>query len=678
MSTHSFVFIFLLLFSFIMLFTGIYLVVRENKSESYDNSNESSNASRGKIASKDDLVIKTKTGILYDLPVYRFLGTCPAPLVQKQLNAQGSNLFKNGLFEILPGTIYQVRGFDLGNITLVSTPSGYLMIDTLSSKETCKAALSFLQDTWQKKLNIHTVVITHSHIDHFGGIGAVMEYMSPLRPDVIGPQNLVEKSVEETVYCGNALRRRAVYMYGSAIEPSCTGTAGAGLGVAIVKGGYHFDIAVPNITIDSKKPQEYIIDGVRCHFFYTPDAEAPSELMFYMPDLKALCASEILVHSMHNLYSPRGAQVRNGLLWASYIDLCLQYYGEDIQVVFASHHWPIWGNTEIRQFLRLQRDMYRYIHDRTMNYATKGYTLTQIPDLLDLTPEMKDAVYNQPFYGALKMNIRSQYVLRLGFYDGNPVHLDPLPDVVAARKYVDLLGSQLFFKKCQKAVDAKDWRWAATLLNHLVMADPSHQEARDLLGFVYTSLAQQSENAIWRNIYLTGAQELKDGVTISPNPKSVSIVNNFTPTQIFDFFSINIDATKAGTRHYVIVFHLNSNQKNTEEVYVELSNQVLFSRVGFVPTKQCVDATVRVSREVLFAVVNQPSYYETLLPHIEISGDQDVVDHFFHMFWFYKGDFAIVEPLKPVSRKDHPPVIHKHIQDIDLVSLWPPFTLPGC
>lgn len=621
---------------------------------------------RGFIMGDNALVVKTQQGdIVYDLPSFQFLGTkggCPPQNVEPTLNIQAQYLYRTGLFWVQEHTVVQVRGFDLGNITLIRSKTGWIMVDTLTSTETCLAALQFaesqllrLGEIQTTPLAIQAVVITHSHIDHFGGIDAIFKYNPRLLqnpPQVIGPLHLLRESISENVFGHNLLRRRASYMYGQILDHSCTSLVCTGLGLTVATGGT-FSVASPTLEIDHTDIRPYTIDGIQCDFWYTPDAEAPSELMMYVPTYRLLMASEILVHSMHNLYSPRGTKIRSGYVWASYIDLALATYGPTIDIICASHHWPMWGNTNVVPFMQNQRDMYRYIHDQTLHWSDRGYTPLQIANHIELPSNLAEKMYNQPFYGALKMNIRATYAYYFGIFDGNPANLDPLPENEEAERFVQLLGGpDQLLKTCQSiwkpTLSIKDLRWLVTLLNKLVIYEPQNKAARDLLAQCYERLGTSTqENAIWRNFYLSGAKELRNGIQSIPLSKpSVSSYQKYTMADIILFLSIQIDPRLLTTnKRYLFEFIITEGiGQPPEKAFVELSNGLLFYRKHASP-RQCVDTIIHVvSKIVLFALTQGDATYQKLVKSklLRIQGNETAFQELVHAFSIAQCAFPLV------------------------------------
>ena len=638
------IFIVSLIFIIIILLVLLTFFLIRNR-ESYQ-SNSAANS--GFIQTDSNLVIRNKSDQpIYSLKDFHFLSKdCPSNLVNKFLNNHSKNLNASGLFSVISDNIYQVRSYDLANITLIRTLSGFIIADALTCKETCAKALE-LAEKYLGILNIHTVILTHSHIDHFGGIGAIIEYCSNKnikKPFIIGPKDFFLQSTQENILAHHLLSYRSDFMYGNFIKRSCDGMVGAGLGLSVAAGGT-FDILPIDLEISNLEAKSITIDNLVLEIWYTPDAEAPTELMFYIPSLKTLCSSEIIVHSLHNLYSPRGTKTRNGFLWASYIDYVIQKYGKNIQCIFASHHWPMWGNADINTFLRNQRDIYRFIHDQTIRYSDRGCGPITTSNLIVPPKDLIEPYYNKSFYGSFKMNVRSQYSLYFGPFDGNPAHLDPLPELEECSLFVEFGGGpQECFKKANRAIASKNYRWAITILNKLVMSHPQNTNFKNTLASVYKTVAASLENPIWRNFYLTGAMELQgDKIETITDNISLKTIVNYKLETLFQFMSIQINPSLA--KYSRTTFFMLFPESN-DSIYVEFSHGVLFTRTNYAPS-ECVDCEISTSRIALFAVSNKPDIYPVLkkLHLIKISGDKDKADAFFQSLDPFNGQIRLTMPV---------------------------------
>lgn len=471
-----------------------------------DQQQDFNDANRGLVARQDELWVKGLDGRTIWRPSdYDFIqGSAPAtvnPSLWRQ--AKLNNL--HGLYQVTEG-IYQLRGYDLSNMTLIKGDEGWIVVDPLTSKETAAAAISFARQQLGE-LNITGVILTHSHVDHFGGVLSVVE------PDkeipIVAPDNFLEEASSENVLAGPTMSRRAGYMYGRDLNKNAQGHVDTGLGKAPAFG--HAGIIKAN-RIVKKTPQKMMIDGLEFVFQHTPNSEAPAELTFYIPKYRAFCGAELLSRNMHNLYTLRGAKVRDALSWSNYIEQARELFSS-AEVYFASHHWPMWGQENIDLFLRQQRDTYKYIHDQTLRMAYKGFTPREISEALELPPSLSKTFHNRGYYGTTSHNSKAVYQYYFGWFDGNPANLNALPPVAAAKKYIAAMGGEdKVLVLGQQAYDDGDYRWAAELLNHLVFSDGSH-EAKRLLAKSYQQMAYQAESGPWRDVYLSGAKELLEGKT---------------------------------------------------------------------------------------------------------------------------------------------------------------------
>jgi len=468
-------------------------------------------AQRGLVASDPGMEVMTASGREWSQSLFGFVtGDAPAsvnPSLWRQAKLNGIH----GLFEVTEG-IYQVRGYDCSNMTWIRGKTGWIIVDPLTSVETATAAYALAR----KHLGsdpVVAVIFTHSHVDHFAGVKAVLPDGSADGVRIVTPRRFVEEVTSENVLAGTAMGRRASFQFGSNLPVGPRGYVDTGLGKQPLSGTTSF--ALPTDIVD-RTPQELELDGVPFVFQYTPESEAPAELAFYLPQQKAYCGAEIVNHTMHNLYTLRGAKVRDSLKWSGYIDDAIQRF-PDVEVVFTSHTWPTFGHERAIAFLKGQRDTYRYIHDQTLRLANRGATPREIAEQIELPPQLARSFANRGYYGTLRHNAKAVYQFYFGWYDGNPANLDPLPPVPLGARYVEAIGGAGAVKeKAKAALEGGDYRWAATLLDHLVFAQPEDAEARELLARAYEQLGYQAESGVWRSVYLTGAQELRQGAPEGP------------------------------------------------------------------------------------------------------------------------------------------------------------------
>jgi len=586
----------------------------------FDDLSDFKNAKRGFIATRQDRIIKANNGrTAMDIQEYDFMQTDAPASANPSLWRQGQLNSLHGLFKVTEG-IYQVRGFDLANMSLIATDSGWIIVDPLTTVEAANAAIELVDQQLGQK-PIKAVVITHSHIDHFGGIKGVIsqQEVDAGQVEIIAPEGFYESAVSENIIAGNAMRRRATYMFGTLLPTDTIGSVGVGLGQAVSVGTN--TILKPTITI-SETGQRVTIDGIEMIFQNTPGAEAPAECMFYFPQYKAFCQAEEINHTLHNMYTLRGAEVRNGLIWSKYIDESIQLFGEDVDISFGSHHWPTWGNDTILDFWSKQRDLYKFIHDETLYLANKGHNATEIAEMIELPESLSSAFANRGYYGTVSHNAKAQYQLYYGWFDGNPANLNPLPPTAEAIKYIEYMGgAKAVIKKVKKDIDKGAYRWAATVLNHLVFMDSSNQEARLLLADVYKQLGYTTESGPWRNFYLTGAQELEEGITLK-HMKNASdqseIIENLSLEKFYDYMAVRLDRSMTSGKEY----HFNMIFPDSKEkISLHLVNDVLHNRVGVLANNP--NATITMNRSIFNQIITKKTTGMDMIKSgdIKIEGD---------------------------------------------------------
>jgi alkyl sulfatase BDS1-like metallo-beta-lactamase superfamily hydrolase len=599
-------------------------------------------AQRGFIGRDQPLAIRNAQGALaWDMGAYAFVTGDAPPTVNPSLWRQARLNGEYGLYEVVPG-IHQVRGYDVSNMTLIQGRSGWILVDPLTSNETAAAALALARRHLGDK-PVTAVIFTHSHADHFGGIDAVLPPgPGTAQVPVVAPRAFIEEATSENTLAGVAMGRRAAFMYGTALPRTPTGHVDTGLGKAPAAGS--ISIRVPTIQID-RTPQEVELDGVKFVFQYAPESEAPAELAFYLPDLKAYCGAEIVSHTMHNLYTLRGAKVRNAVKWAGYIDEATRLFG-DMEVVFASHHWPTWGNAAALDYLESQRDTYRYIHDQALRLANAGYTPQEIAEQLDLPSTLRDRFSNRGYYGTVRHNAKAVYQAYFGWYDGNPANLDPLPPVESATRYVAAMGGPAaVLEKGRTAAAAGDYRWAATLLNHLVFADESNREAKELLAGVYDQLGFQAESGPWRDVYLSGAFELRNGTQgMFNDPRNlVGLLRATPPARMLDSMAVRLNGPKADGKR--MRFNFVFDDVGGEAHVVEVENAVLHHRQVPAPVAGA-DATVHLTRELLIRLgLGDAGLRDVVMSdELEVQGSRLALLSFLSMLDRQDGRFPIVTP----------------------------------
>jgi alkyl sulfatase BDS1-like metallo-beta-lactamase superfamily hydrolase len=469
-------------------------------------------AQRGFIAALEPDVVRAADGrVVWDNDTYGFLAASSPDTANPSLWRQSQMVAQQGLYEVVHG-IYQVRGLDLSNMTLVEGDMGVIVIDPLISSE-CAAAALALYRKHRGDRPVAGVIYTHSHIDHFGGVRGVTDGYVP----ILAPVGFLEHAVSENVYAGPAMARRSAYMYGAALPKGPDGQIGAGLGMTTSTGS--IGLIPPTVDI-TKTGQEESIDGVRMIFQLTPGTEAPAEMNFFFPDRNALCMAENATHTLHNVLTLRGALVRDPRIWARYLTEAIGMFADQTDAVFASHHWPTWGRDDVLTFLSGQRDIYAYLHDQTLRLMNKGYTGPEIAEMLTLPPALDSRWDIKGYYGSVSHNVKAIYQRYMGWFDGNPAHLWEHPPVEAAKRYVEYMGgADAVLDKARKSLADGDLRWVAEVVNHVIFADPSNTEARELQAQALEQLGYGCENGTWRNFYLTGASELRG--TMAGTPTSI-------------------------------------------------------------------------------------------------------------------------------------------------------------
>ncbi|MBR8744103.1 alkyl/aryl-sulfatase [Nocardiopsis sp. MG754419] len=502
-------------------------------------------ADRGLIARLDSGRIRDDQGrVVWDTDAYAFLDEDRPDTAHPGLWRQSRLCAEQGLYEVTEG-IYQVRGLDLSNMTLVEGDQGVLVVDPLTSAETAHAGLGLYRSRRGDR-PVSGVIYSHSHVDHFGGVGGVTDGNVP----ILAPKGFLEHAVSENVYAGPAMARRGVFHSGSQLRPGPRGRIGVGLGQAGSTGTV--TLIAPNRDI-TRTGQEEVVDGVRIVFQMTPHTEAPAEMNFYFPEHRALCVAENATHNLHNLLSLRGALVRDARSWSRYLDESLELFGHDADVLFASHHWPTWDTDRIVAFLSAQRDLYAYLHDQTVRMMNQGLVGAEIAERFQMPPSLERKWHTRGYHGSVSHNVKAIYQRYMGWFDGNPAHLWQHPPEEAARRYVACMGGvDEVVRMADEYLADGDLRFAATLLDHAVFADPGHGRARAALAGVYERLGFGAENGTWRNYYLQGAAELRQGKRASAVDAGAGVTSALSVEQLFATLAIRIDGPKAWNEHFVI------------------------------------------------------------------------------------------------------------------------------
>jgi alkyl sulfatase BDS1-like metallo-beta-lactamase superfamily hydrolase len=610
---------------------------------SFDDPGDTDRATMGLVAQIEDGRVVMGDHVVFDVAGHAFVNESDAPpSVHPGLWRQARLNVNHGLFEVADG-VWQVRGYDLANITFIAGTDGWLIIDPLTNAPAAAAALRLANETLGER-PVTSIIYTHSHVDHFGGILGVTSHEAVAAGDVqiVAPEGFLDEVVGEFVIAGPIMGRRAAYQFGPLLAPGPRGHVDCGLGSAM--GLARSDLIAPTVDV-TETGQELVLSGVRVVFQMTPDAEAPAEMNFFFPDIAAagsggggagdgmglLCMAENCTHTLHNLYPIRGAQTRNALAWSKYIQEALTLWGDKTHTMFASHHWPRFGADDVRGFLEMQRDVYRWMHDQTMRLANHGHVPTEIAAELSL-PDAFDQSHVRGYYGTVSHNVRSVYNRYLGWYDGNPANLDPLPPVEAGGRYVEFMGgADAVLERARRSFADGEYRWVAEVVNHVVFADPTNVEARQLQADALEQLGYQSESATWRNAYLMGAKELREGSPQWGRVPTRDMAAAMTAEQIIDVIgvrfnparfsrddvAINIRFTDLGQDHLLgvsrsAVHHIADRVDVAAEATVSATRATLMAALDDPTVLDGADATVDGDRSVVIELWSALDSFETV------------------------------------------------------------------
>ncbi|KRB59513.1 hypothetical protein ASE04_26465 [Rhizobium sp. Root708] len=609
----------------------------------FDDVEDFKDAHRGLLAAlPDPAIIKNAEGTpVWDLSVYNFLGKSEADDAPDTVNPSLWRMAKlnmvHGLFEVVDG-IYQARGYDLSVMSIIKTDTGYIVIDPLVSSETARAVWKELVIPKLGDKPIVAVIYTHSHVDHYGGVRGLVNQadIDAGKVKILAPEEFTKAAVGENIIAGNAMSRRASYMYGNLLPRGPQGQVDGGLGKTTSTG--EIGLALPTDWA-TETGQKIIIDGVELQVLMAPESEAPSEFMFYIPKYKAFCAAEDACHTLHNLYTLRGAKVRDGLLWSKYLQQSIDMFGDETEVLFTSHHWPTWGNDKVIAHLKSQRDMFRFIHDQVMRMANGGMTPKEIGEVIRLPQALATTWACRSYYGTVYHDAVAQYNLRLGFFDGVPATLHQLPPTEAGKRYVDFMGgAENLLRQAQVSFDQGDYRWVAEVVNHVVFADGNNVAAKQLLADTYEQLGYQAESGPWRNFYLTGASELRQGVTELPVPNTASpdTIKAMPIDMFFDFLGVRLNGDRAAGKS----IEINMELTDTKEKYVVgVENSAIhYSKDKTAPS---ADVSISTTREALNDVMLGTSTMEKQVVEgkAKLTGDPKKLSEFVGLldnfeFWF--------------------------------------------
>ncbi len=537
-------------------------------------------AERGLLAPLDSKVVMADSGnVAWDIARYDFLAEGrDFDSIHPSLQRQSTLNQQTGLFEVVPG-IYQVRGLDLANITFIRGKQGWIVFDPLTALETARAGLALINEQIEE-LPVTAVIISHSHADHFGGVRGVVdrERLAAGKVEIIAPRGFMLNAVSENVYAGNAMNRRLFYQYGVLLPASPFGHAGQGLAQNVAAG--NVGLLKPTIIIE-EPIQELVVDGVKMIFQNTPGTEAPSEMNTYLPEKKALWMAENVTGTIHNIYTLRGALVRDALAWSKYISRVLYLFGQEAEVMFASHHWPRWGNDRIQEVMRGQRDAYAHLNNQVLHHANQGVTINQIHNVYQVPPSLQRQWWARGYHGSPEHNSRAVINRYLGYWDANPATLIPLSPGDSAPLYVEMMGgASKIIKRGQQLHDTGQYRLAQEILNKLVWGEPGNQEAKDLLADIWEQIGYQQENPGLRNSFLAGAYELRSGIPegSSPNTSGPDIIGAMSTELFLDFIGVRMDSRLADDLSFTINL---ITPDNGEKFAIELSNATFTNIEGF-------------------------------------------------------------------------------------------------
>ena len=585
----------------------------------------------GKITTADGTVLK-------DFDAYNFLEGKPADTVNPSLWRHAQLNANFGLFKVMEG-VYQLRGFDIANMTLIDSKNGWIVVDPLTAPETSSAALAFARQHLGNK-PVTAVILTHAHADHFGGVLGVVspKEVAERKIPIVAPEGFMEEATSENVMVGTAMARRSLYQFGRDLPRSAKGNVDTGLGKDVAYGS--IGIIAPNALV-TQAEQKMDIDGVGFVFYNAPGAECPAEMTFSIPAKRLYDGAENLAQTMHNLLPVRGAKVRDALRWSNYMDQAL-VQTHDADIYMASHNWPVWGKASIQNHITMHRDVYKYTHDQTVRLINAGHTPREIADLVKLPKSLSDYFGARGYYGDLRHNVKAVYQFYLGAYDGNPANLNPLPPQESAKRYLELIGgADKAVSAAQAAHDKGDYRWVAELLNQVVFGDPSNKPAKELLAKTYDQMGYMSEAATWRNSYLTAAQELRNG----PPSKGVSkamLMQMLLQTPIERFLeamAAGLNGPDAAGKDLKVNLVL-TDLKESYVLWIE--NAVLHFKKA--PPADDANATLTLTRDIFVKMIaGTAGVKDTLLSDdLKVGGSKIDLVRFFGLIDKAPGNFAIV------------------------------------
>lgn len=597
-------------------------------------------ADRGFIGSLSDPIITNKDGKpVWNLDAYDWMANGVSPeTVNPSLWRHMGLLRKHGLFAVTDN-IWQVRGFDVSNMTVIKGQTGWIIIDPLTSRDTAAAALKLVNEKLGSR-PVSAVIYSHSHGDHFGGVRGIINEADVKvgKVAIIAPEHFLAETASENVMAGPAMGRRATFQFGSNLTPGPQGTMGSGIGRGIGGG----DITLIPPTIDIRKTGELReVDGVTLEFQMVPQSEAPAEMNVYMPASRTFLAAEIATCTLHNILTPRGAKVRDTLGWAGFLNEAVNLYGDRSDNIISSHCWPRFGQSEVKGWLSGQRDNYRYLHDQTVRMMNKGMTQAEIAEVLKAPPAIGDQWFNKGYYGTYSHNSKAIYQYYLGWYDAVPANLNPHPpEIRAVKMFAAMGGAKKILAQAKKAMKSGDYRWSSDLLNQLVFADPKNMEGRNLLADSYEQQGYQAESAIWRNMFLSGARDLREGMKAGVNAQSIDMISAIPTGLLLDSVATRLDPKIIGDAALTLNFVISDRN---ELAKITVGNSVMFSEMGKAHAGPAV--TITGPRQLFLALLflKMPAA-QLQAAGLKIEGDRTIIEKLQAALDPMPGAFNIVEP----------------------------------
>jgi alkyl sulfatase BDS1-like metallo-beta-lactamase superfamily hydrolase len=615
----------------------------------FDDTRDFEDAARGFLGTlKNARIVSASGRVVWDLEQYEFLSVKEAaPTVNPSLWRQAQLNMHHGLFEVVPG-VYQVRGFDLANMTLIEGDTGVIVFDTLTTVEGARAAMD-IYFAHRGRRPVTAVIFSHTHADHWGGARGVLddEMLASGRVPVIAPDLFMEFAVSETIIAGNAMVRRAQYQFGPLLAKGPRGQVDTGLGKT--HGAGTVELVRPTDLIKTTG-EKRVIDGVEIEFQMAPNSEAPAEMHIYVPRYKLLNLAENCTHNFHNLLPFRGAEVRDPLAWSKYLNEALHMWGDKTDVMCGQHHWPVWGKERVQEMIRQQRDLYKFAHDQTLRLINHGLTPSEISETLRLPASLEGAWHGRGYYGHIRHNVKAIYQKYLGWYDANPANLDPLPPVESGRKFVEYMGdADAILGRARKDFEKGEFRFVAQAVSHLVFAEPENKAARALLADAFEQLGYLAESATWRNSYLFGAQELRGGMSsLSPRPPlPFETAVALRTEQLWDVLGVRVNGPKAEGKR--ITF--NWVFTDTKETFVMTLENAALTYILAKPAATA-DTTVTLARDALNRIITkQMTFSEAVQSNrIAVTGNAKKLDELMELMDEFPRMFEIAEPKRTAAR----------------------------